>query len=643
MKQSAKKRMTLRVTLRKLPAATAVVIALAVAAALTTILYSGLLKAPDSFLSDRLYYRARASEANIYILGIDETALTALGPYQTWTRSNIAGTIELLNANADADKRPAVIGVDVMYFGQTDPESDARLAEACAKGNNVVMATRAHFTTKLVDDGKGAVLDRSAVGFIELPYPGLLAASTIGHINFTPDDDGVIRRAFQYIGLPPDVAEETGLSGLPSFALSVYDKYAEAKGLPKDPGVPVLGRFSEWRIPFSAKPGGFSDNFSIWDVLNGELPADMFAGAIVLIGPYAPGFLDSYVTPVSPLPMYGVEIHANAIDAMVRGVYYADVPVIASAIVTFVILFALLVVYYITRPVVSAFIMLAVSCAYILIAYQMVFPLNENWFLFGNSGNTRYLLPLVQLPLGAAVMYIGMLVLHFISERRQKNQVYSTFSRYVDASIVEDIFKSGVESLQLGGRLCKICVMFVDIRGFTPMSELLEPPEVVTILNEYLEMISNAIFRHNGTLDKFIGDAAMAFWGAPTPQDDVVYKAVLTAWDIVQSCKEKETILREKYGRSVSFGIGINYGDAVVGNIGASRRMDYTAIGNTINTASRLEGVAVAGQILLSEAAFNEVADRICARCAGVVPLKGKSEELTVYALESIIDGKGMV
>jgi adenylate cyclase len=251
--------------------------------------------------------------------------------------------------------------------------------------------------------------------------------------------------------------------------------------------------------------------------------------------------------------------------------------------------------------------------------------------------NVRYLLPTVQLPVGAALLYVGNLVFHVVASRREKRKVTDAFKKYVDPAIINDIMETGLDNLALGGRLCDICVMFIDIRGFTPMSEKMAPPEVVNMLNDYLEITSTAIFRHGGTLDKFIGDATMAFWGAPIPQEDMVYKAALAALDIVSRGREMEATLRERYDTTVSFGVGIHCGEAVVGNIGTTERVDYTAIGNTVNTAARLESNAKAGQILVSEAVCQALAGRVATELIGNIPLKGKSEEIAVYALTGLM------
>ena len=186
------------------------------------------------------------------------------------------------------------------------------------------------------------------------------------------------------------------------------------------------------------------------------------------------------------------------------------------------------------------------------------------------------------------------------------------------------------------GAILKIAVLFVDIRGFTALSEQLLPEQVVDILNGYLALTTESVFRHGGTLDKFVGDATMAVFNAPFDTEDYVYKAVLTAWDIVRGGGriEKEYFMR--YGQHVGFGVGINCGPAVVGNIGCDFRMDYTAIGDTVNTAARLEANAPRDTVYISERVYEQVKDRITAEEVGAIPLKGKAEGVFVYAVTGV-------
>ena len=177
----------------------------------------------------------------------------------------------------------------------------------------------------------------------------------------------------------------------------------------------------------------------------------------------------------------------------------------------------------------------------------------------------------------------------------------------------------------------------MDIRGFTPLSEALPPEKVVEILNQYLELTTSAVFGNEGTVDKFIGDATMAIYNAPMDLDDYVYRAVKTGLDMVEGAKKLEKRLGEITEKKVGFGIGVNCGEAVIGNIGTSRRMDYTAIGNTVNTAARLESQALAGQVLVSREVYERVKDRFRFKYLGTRKLKGLAEEAPVYLVEGIL------
>ena len=163
------------------------------------------------------------------------------------------------------------------------------------------------------------------------------------------------------------------------------------------------------------------------------------------------------------------------------------------------------------------------------------------------------------------------------------------------------------------------------------------PEKVVDILNGYLELTTRCIFRHGGTLDKFVGDATMAVFNSPFDTEDYIYKAILTAWDIVQGGNKIEREFTERYGKNVAFGVGVNCGPAVVGNIGCDFRMDYTAIGDTVNTAARLEANAPGGNVYISQAVRDALGDRITVEDVGEIPLKGKSKGIFVYTVTGVV------
>lgn len=568
----------------------------------------------DNTVSDMLYQHEQALDGTIYVLGIDQRALEALGPFQTWDRSIVADVIDALNQNTEA--MPAAIGIDMMYYGETTNEADSRLCEAAGRYGNVVMGSSVNFKQSLIELPDGNYrLDPYTIESVEEPIPELKAVTKQGHLNTLPDDDGFVRNSIHKIYL------DNG-NVMNSFAYELYRMYGEKNGLQWEVN-PPLHNINQWYIPYSAKPGGFSDDFSVLDVLDGTLPPEMFADSIVLIGPYATGMRDSYPTPIDHgTPMYGVEIHANILQALLNGYFPQAVPPFYQTIFVFVFLLGAFWAFAYFSPRMGALVFVVANVVYFAGIYFLALR--------------GYLFRPIYLPLGMAGLYLGWLVAHYTKELLERHRVTDIFKRYVAPQVVDELMKKNQSELQLGGSKRNIACMFVDIRGFTTMSEALSPEEVVEILNESLGLTSNTIFAHQGTLDKFIGDATMALYNAPLEQEDYIYKAVLTAWDIMKGSIKMEEHMQERFGRSVSFGIGLHCDPAVVGNIGTNIRMDYTAIGDTVNIASRLEASAAPGQVLLSEAVYEAVKDRIDAIPLGSINLKGKTQGVNVYSLRHI-------
>ena len=207
---------------------------------------------------------------------------------------------------------------------------------------------------------------------------------------------------------------------------------------------------------------------------------------------------------------------------------------------------------------------------------------------------------------------------------------------------MNQLLDGGKKSLDLGGKLQNIAVLFVDIRGFTSMSEELPPATVVEILNRYLTLTAECVRKNHGTLDKFVGDCTMAFWNAPIQQKNSVYLACKAAMDMIKNSKKLNDELLEKYGRKISFGIGVHWGSAVVGNIGTTFRMDYTAIGDTVNTAARLESNAPGGTVLISEAVKKILGSQANVVSLGnEIKLKGKTDDFEIFMLKSLNEMEG--
>ncbi|RLC82950.1 MAG: hypothetical protein DRI61_00810 [Chloroflexi bacterium] len=218
-------------------------------------------------------------------------------------------------------------------------------------------------------------------------------------------------------------------------------------------------------------------------------------------------------------------------------------------------------------------------------------------------------------------------------EELEKDYIRALFSRFVSPAVAERL-ASDPSVLRLGGQRQEISILFADIRGFTALSQGLPPEKLVETLNEYLSLAAEAILEEEGTIDKFMGDAVMAFFNAPYPQEDHVFRAVKAALRIVKKVEE----LHKRESLKLYFGVGINMGEAVVGNIGTSMQMNYTAIGDCVNIAKRLQEMAGPGQILISARVYEEIKDRAVARALPPLTIMGRTTRELVYELIDLLD-----
>ncbi|MBQ9412758.1 MAG: CHASE2 domain-containing protein, partial [Oscillospiraceae bacterium] len=518
--------------------------------------------------------------------------------------------------NADPDNRPAVIGIDTVYVGQSDdPDADAWLAEAAEAAGNVVVGAMATFDYGLVmRDGDLRFALRAADAW-EPPYPALAAAADYGHVNAMLDGDEIFRHAMLYLDAP-------GEGTVRSMPRVIYERWCEYREKTPNPEPATKGG-GFFYLPFSLRAGDH-DVMSLAEVLEGTAPADAFSGKIVLIGPYTAGMQDDYFTSVDHAKkMYGVEVQANQIEAFDRGFFPTELSDTVQYVLLFVICVAA-VLFFRNRKVWQALLVWAV--------------LAGGWAgLCAALYRLGCILHVLWVPLAASVLFVASVVVNYLRASYEKRQVENTFGHYVDPAVMKQLLDRGADALELGGRLTDIAVLFVDIRGFTTMSESLDPPTVVEIINKYLTLTTECIVRNHGTLDKFVGDCTMAFWNAPVPQEDAVYLACRAAMDMVEDSRALGEELQRRFGRSVSFGVGVNWGPAVVGNIGAPRRMDYTAIGDTVNTASRLEANAPGGKIFISRAVADILGERAeVTSLGGSIRLKGKAEGFEILTLDAL-------
>ena len=590
-------------------------VSLLAAGALTAVAGMGWLYIPDQTVSDLLYQQPSVTDGDVVVVGIDQRALDVLGP-MPWNRSVYAEAIEFLNA--DPENRPAGIGVDVLFIGDSaDPDADAYLAEAAAIGDNVVFASAATYGADLVvtDDGDFYMDTRSIRGW-EQPYDALLDAARIGHINTMADEDSLIRHVMLYEDVP-------GVGRVYSMAWELYQLWCDYHGTTPHSPPATLRNF--FYLPFTGTPGAYYESVSVVDLLDGTVTQEEFAGKVVFIGPYAMGMQDEYRTSIAhAAPMYGVEIMANMVDAFRTGFFPRNAADFWQLDLVFLLSAAALLFFWDRRILVALPVWLATVAGWLGLCR----------LLYEHAG---IILHVLWVPLFISVLFVVTVAINYFRAQRERRRVTNTFGRYVDPAIIHELLVTGGDHLELGGKMFDIAVLFVDIRGFTSMSESLDPPTVVEIINMYLTLTTECIMRYHGTLDKFVGDCTMAFWNAPLPQEDPVYLACRAAVDMAEGAKPLGEELQRRFGRSVSFGIGVHVGPAVVGNIGAPMRMDYTAIGDTVNTASRLESNAPSGTIYISRAVADALGNRAQVTSLGdSVKLKGKAEGFEVLRLDHL-------
>ncbi|MFA5026526.1 MAG: adenylate/guanylate cyclase domain-containing protein, partial [Candidatus Methylomirabilota bacterium] len=430
-------------------------------------------------------------------------------------------------------------------------------------------------------------------------------AAAVGFANFTQEDDAFIRAA---------VLTQPFQDGrLDSFDLRLY-RLAEKAGVPLQP-LPDTERIY---INYRGGPQTFA-TIPYYQVLNGEVPPEHFMGRIVLVGATSPILHDLFPTPFAPSgSMPGVEIHANVLETLFRGIPIRRLPWEAG--VALALAAALLAVRLTDRlrPLLGLAVVLGGAGLYVLACFGA--------FVWG-----RLWVDVTAVPLALLVGHAAATVENFLREQREKRRLSRFFSPTVVAEVVRH-----KDDLQLGSARRLTTVLFSDIRGFTSMSERMSPEDVASFLREYLTVMTDAVFREGGTVDKYIGDAIMALWNVPIEQPDHAARAVRTALAFQECLKPLAARFHERYGGELRCGVGINTGDAVVGTIGSEQRLEYTAIGDTINLGSRLESITKDFKvpIVLSENTLHYLGEEFITRYLGEVKVKGKEIPVKIYTVE---------
>jgi adenylate cyclase len=440
---------------------------------------------------------------------------------------------------------PNAIAVDIQFTEPTDPRDDNALIESVAHAGHVVLAT-----TEVDAHGHTNIFGGDSV----LHQIGAFAANA----SLVADPDGVLRHV------------RYAVDGLTTFSVAAA---TVSRGRPVPP--PRSG--SEW-IDYAGPPGTVK-TYSYYDVYSGKVPPSAFRGKVVVIGASAPSLQDVHATSASGSAwMPGAEIQANAIQTALRGFPLQSTPAWLN-----VLLIALLGLLPALAIRLRAF-----STPVIAIAAGGLFALAVQ-LSFDHGRVVLFTYPLLALVLGS----IGSLVVWYVLEAFERARTRDLFGRFVPATVVDQVLARTDGHLRLGGEKVYGTAMFTDLRGFTTFSEGRPADEVIGLLNMYLSTMSDAVLAHGGTLVTYTGDGMMAVFGAPLPQADHADRALAAGREMLEvRLPEFNEWLREQ-GHDYSFlmGVGLCSGDFMSGNVGSERRLEYTAIGDTINTASRIEGL----------------------------------------------------
>lgn len=565
-------------------------IALGVITVLSLLFFLGFFETWQESLSDKLF-SPRTANPDIVLIKIDNKSIAEIGRFP-WTRKVYKEVVDKIGTHASS------IGIDISFLESESTEVDGALAQSFKKAGNITIAA------ELEGD------------HVVAPIEVLRKDAKVGVVNTKPDIDGITRRAvlqidnkeFPYKHFSTSIAE-TYLFGTNQSA-TILDN-------------PPLEDNKYFRINFAGGPETFS-GYSFSDVLNNRITPDKFDGKIVLIGATADDLHDSQLVPTSNgRPMAGVEIQAHTIQTLLDQKYLIPESKSQTFVgtVAIVLVLSLGLVYFGVS--IGLFVIIVFFVTYVVFAV-----------LSFDGGLVRNL---IFPSLAILISGIADLVFKYFSEYKQKTFIRKAFGYYLSEAVLKEVL-SDPKKLALGGDRKEISVLFSDIAGFTSISEKVDPDLLTQLLNQYLTAMTDIIFDHKGVLDKYIGDAVMAFWGAPLKDDTHALNACKTALLM----KEKLVEIRkdwETHGVS-NFGIriGINTGDMVVGNMGSHMRFDYTLLGDNVNLGSRLEGInkEYGTEIVISGSTYDEVKDQVIARKLDTVAVKGKSHGIVIYELRGM-------
>ena len=604
---------------------------------------------------DRFYGYGKP-DPHVLIVGIDNKSVRALRQYPL-KRSVYATALKKLESAG-----ALVVGFDVSF---PDPGTDdAQLASALRDSTIPVVLS---YPASGLITGDGKLIQQSDAGIDEIPIRDFRCADSntnpsapcqqpdrnviLASPDIQLDADGVVRRVPLFVQPACFALGTCTTSVINTFGFAVYSAAnsgadpASGPTLVESGGQASYG--SVWSaqvdgtgsalINFSGPPGNYENGqyVSLIDVLNGAVAPDRIKGSIVLVGAYnLSGVHDEQLVTTSAgsngtLSMAGVELHANVVQMF--GVSVAQTLLSREPpVVTFlsILVVALLLAVLVARLSVMRGLIVTIL-ALVVFTFAMAFL----------AGNNRFVPDIFHPLLALALTYTGVTAYRVLYEDRERRKVTSIFGQYLKPEIVRQLASTrrGVADIMLGGERRDITLLFVDIRGFTSMSESMSAHDVTAVIQMYLDHLSGIIFTWDGTIDKYVGDEIVAFWNAPRTQDNHALLAVRCAYDLINRAPELQERLLAAGLPPVRWGIGVNTGPAVVGNLGSRSRIQYTALGDTVNTAARFCANAPAFHLLIGQPTYDMCKDYIAVDLVPGVQLKGKSAEtFRIYQVVAI-------
>jgi adenylate cyclase len=466
------------------------------------------------------------------------------------------------------------------------------------------------------------------------------AAASYGFININPDSDDTLRHGLLMLGYK----DQSYYPSLDGEVVRLYEKipdqqvvaYVSPNGLDHiELGSHIVKRVRDGSALINyTGPYRTYSQYSMWDVMSGALAPDTFRDKIVLVGATAVGIGDIRTTPFQSAgtPYMGVEVHANIIDNLLHsqepGRGFLQRGGREEMIdIGFILLFGVVFGFLFSRitPLYSTILVITTLFAFGWFVY----------FLFASRGQwLSFVIPAATL----AANYAGITSVRMVREESEKRQIRKTFSQYLSPGVIELMQKDPEKYIRPGGEMKELTILFSDIRGFTTISEKLTPDELVQLLNEYFGQMTEIIFDTNGTLDKYIGDAIMAFWGSPYPQEDHAFRSCSCALQMSRGLAKLNEKLQSAGRPPIGIGIGLNTGPVNVGNMGSERRLSWTVMGDNVNLASRLEGITKEYhvQLIISEATYRHVSSQFVCRELDKIRVKGKTLPVTIYELMDV-------